>query len=207
MADVRLFVVDDHPVVREGVAMLVSGEPSMSIVGYAPNGNEAIADIKRVRPDVVLLDLRLPDMLAPEIVLQIKRDLPEVRVIVFTAYADHAALQAVRRAGAEGCLLKDVAPVDFVDAIRRVTAGETVYDNRIAGNGGDAQIGKSNISLTPREYDVLRRAAMGESNPEIGEALDLSRNTVKTYLQSAMQKLNARNRVEAISRANELGLL
>jgi two-component system, NarL family, nitrate/nitrite response regulator NarL len=103
--------------------------------------------------------------------------------------------------------LKDIGPMDFIDAIRRVVDGETVYDRRISLSGCDASLGRTTISLTPREYDVLRRAAMGESNPEIADAMELSRHTVKAYLQSVMQKLGARNRVEAISRANELGLL
>jgi two-component system nitrate/nitrite response regulator NarL len=202
---VRIVVIDDHPVVREGVITLLDRHPSMTVVGYAPTGAEGAALAAQLRPDVILLDLRLPDMLAPEVVTQVKRDVPETKIVVFTAFADHAALESVVRAGADGCLLKDVRPADFVDVVGRVAKGEQCFDPRL-DTARDRRT-RGSVDLTPREYDVLRRVAMGESNPEIAEVLALSRNTVKAYLQSVMQKLGARNRIEAISRANEEGLL
>lgn len=205
---VRILLVDDHLVVREGTALLVRHDPSLTIVGFAQTGAEALAEAARLLPDLVLLDLRLPDALAPEVTLALKAAVPGVRVLLFTAYAEHAALDAALAAGADGCLLKDTSRTDLVDAIKRVAAGERHLDPRIGRDVGTATGDRTPWPpLTPREYDVLRRVALGETNPEIAAALALSRNTVKSYFTSAMQKLGARNRVEAILRANEHGLL
>ena len=209
-----ILVVDDHPVVREGTSRLVDNDAGMELIGYARTGGEAIEATRRLRPDLVLLDLCLPDMLAPEVTRALRSAHPPVRVLVFTAYADHAALRAALEAGAHGCLLKDATRTDLLRSIRRVAAGEQVIDPRIADDGTPAT-GRppgpadqtAGIALTAREYDVLRRVALGETNPEIATALDLTRNTVKSYLQSAFGKLDARNRVEAIIRAREAGLL
>jgi two-component system nitrate/nitrite response regulator NarL len=201
---VRILVVDDHLVVREGTTLLVRHDPALTVVGYARTAAEALVEARRTQPDLVLLDLRLPDQLAPEATTALKAAVPGVRVLLFTAYADHAALQAALAAGADGCLLKDTSRTDLVEAIKRVAAGERYVDPRITREGDEPLPGPP---LTPREYEVLRRVALGESNPEIAAALTLSRNTVKSYLQSAMQKLGARNRVDAIMRANEYGLL
>lgn len=196
----KVLIVDDHPVVREGAALLLRGDPGITIVGWAPGARDALTAVTQLRPDVVLLDLRLPDMLAPEATRAIKARLPHVRVLLFTAHPEHAAIEAALRAGADGCLLKDVDRDTLTRALRDVAAGTHVLDPRIADEGVD-------VGLTAREYDVLRRAAMGETNPEIGAALGLARSTVKSYLQAAMHKLGARNRVEAIVKANEHGLL
>jgi two-component system, NarL family, nitrate/nitrite response regulator NarL len=206
-----ILVVDDHPVVREGTSMLVDNDARMELLGYARTGAEAIEATRRLRPDLVLLDLCLPDMLAPEVIRGLLAVQPTVRVLLFTAYADHAALQAALEAGAHGCLLKDATRTDLLRSIRRVAAGEQVIDPRIADDRSPDAATRSaaaeRIALTAREYDVLRRVALGETNPEIAAALDLTRNTVKSYLQSAFGKLDARNRVEAIVRARDAGLL
>lgn len=205
---VRLLIVDDHPVVRDGVALLVQRHPGLEVAGYARNGAEAVEAAAALVPDVVLLDLRLPDMLAPEVVRRLRAVAPAARIVVFTAHADHVALATIRDAGVDGCLLKDATHTDVVDAIRRVAGGEQVFDARIDGVSLDrARVPAGGPALTAREYEVLRRAAMGETNPEIAAALGLSRNTVKAYLQTVLQKLGARNRVEALARANEAGLL
>jgi two-component system, NarL family, nitrate/nitrite response regulator NarL len=206
-----ILVVDDHPVVREGTSMLVENDAGMALLGYARNGAEAIEATARLQPDLVLLDLCLPDMLAPEVTRGLLAAHPRVRVLLFTAYADHAALQAALEAGAHGCLLKDATRTDLLRSIRRVAGGEQVIDPRItddhAPDTPSRSAAGSRIALTAREYDVLRRVALGETNPEIAEALHLTRNTVKSYLQSAFGKLDARNRVDAIVRARDAGLL
>src|SRR6266567_2200371 len=140
-------VVDDHPVVCEGVSLLVHSSSDIVVTGSARSADEAVAVARHIRPDVILLDLRLPDMLASEAVQLLRMAAPKAKIVIFTAYAGHRALKAAIDAGVDGCLLKDAA------------------------------------------------------------ATGLSRNTVKTYLQSALQKLGARNRVEAIARASEFGLL
>lgn len=203
----RVMVVDDHPVVRDGVALLLRGDPGLTVVGSAESGRAALARVAALRPDVVLLDLRLPDMLAPEVVAGLRARCPGVRVVVFTAHGDHHGVRAALDAGAHGALLKDAAATDLVAALRRVLRGERVSDPRmVPGMPGDsAALARS--GLTRREYEVLRLAAQGRTNPEIAETTGLARNTVKTYLQSALHKLGARNRVEAIGKASEAGLL
>jgi len=201
-----VMVVDDHPVVRDGVALLLRGEPALAVVGSAESGRAALDRAAELEPDLVLLDLRLPDMLAPEVIAGLRERVPVARVVVFTAHGDHHGVQAAMDAGAHGALLKDAAATDLVDALRRVLRGERVWDPRMVP-GGANRAAMARIGLTRREYEVLRLAAQGRTNPEIAESTGLARNTVKTYLQSALHKLGARNRVEAIGRASEVGLL
>jgi two-component system nitrate/nitrite response regulator NarL len=202
----RVMVVDDHPVVRDGVALLLRAEPALVVVGSAETGRAALERAPELRPDLVLLDLRLPDMLAPEVVAGLREVVPRARVVVFTAHGDHHGVQAALDAGAQGALLKDAAATDLVAALRRVLRGERVTDPRTVP-GGSSRDALARSGLTRREYEVLRLAAQGRTNPEIAETTGLARNTVKTYLQSALHKLGARNRVEAIGKAGEAGLL
>jgi two-component system, NarL family, nitrate/nitrite response regulator NarL len=205
---VRVLVADDHPVVLDGVTLALQSTSWLQVAGYARNGREAVAAVDRLRPDVVLLDLRLPDMLGPEAIRQLLAHDPAVKIILFTAYPDHAALDAARAAGAHGVVVKDSERADLVDVIRRVVAGERVVSADIGGDNGVLLTRKlREHGLTRREYEILRHVAMGETNPEIARALGLTRNTVKTYLQRTLEKLGARNRVEALARANQLGIL
>ncbi|AIJ23183.1 response regulator transcription factor [Amycolatopsis methanolica] len=207
-AGVRVLVVDDHPVIRGGVELLAAEDPAITVVGGASTGHEAIKVAQEVATDVILLDLRLPDIPAPELVTQLRRVAPRVKILLFTAFADHGAIDVLIEAGADGCLVKDITGGDFATAVRRVARGVRVVDPRLTGRHASATPELLfRVGLTRREYEVLRLAAMGHSNPEIADRLALARNTVKTYLQTAMQKLNARNRVEAIAKAHELRLL
>lgn len=205
---IRILVVDDHPIVRGGVELLARQDATLEVVGGALNGAQAVDMARAHLVDIILLDLRLPDISTPELIPRLKRVAPRAKILLFTAFADHGAIDLLMQAGADGCLVKDVSGQDFATAIHRVFDGVRVVDPRLAGI---RQAASSEVlyraGLTRREYEVLRFAAMGNSNPEIAEELSLARNTVKTYLQSAMQKLNARNRVEAIARAHELHLL
>lgn len=202
-----VLVVDDHPVVRDGVGLLLGKVEGFLLLGGAETGAEAITRAADQRPDVVLLDLRLPDLPADEVVTELLRMLPDVKVVIFTAYGDAAAVRSALSAGAHGVLLKDAGTTDLVRAIRAVAAGDTVLDERLTSPSAATADALARTGVTPRELDVLRRVAVGRTNPEVAEELHLARNTVKTYLQSAMGKLGARNRVEAIARANENGLL
>jgi two-component system, NarL family, nitrate/nitrite response regulator NarL len=127
-ARIRLLVVDDHPVVCEGVSLLVHSSTDIVVTGSARSAEEAVAVARQTRPDVVLLDLRLPDMLASEAVKLLRMAAPRARIVIFTAYAGHKALQAAIEAGVDGCLLKDAADTDLVEAIRRVARGESAED-------------------------------------------------------------------------------
>jgi two-component system, NarL family, nitrate/nitrite response regulator NarL len=205
---VKVLVADDHPIVLDGVTLAVQRTSWLSVAGYARSGSETIVVAQRFRPDVVLLDLRLPDMLAPEVIAALLAEQPSVKIVIFTAYPDHAALGPALAAGAHGVVVKDTERADLVDVIRRVVAGERVTST---GAGADNALLLSRKlrehGLTRREYEILRHVAMGRTNPEIALALGLTRNTVKTYLQRTMEKLGARNRVEALARANRLGIL
>jgi two-component system, NarL family, nitrate/nitrite response regulator NarL len=207
-AVVRVLVVDDHPIVLDGVTLALQMTSWLQLAGYARNGAEAITAVRRFRPDVVLLDLRLPDMLGPEVIRAVLAEAPAVKVIVFTAYPDHAALGAALRAGAHGVVVKDAERADLVDVISRVVDGERVVSTAVAADSRillDRKL--RDHGLTHREYEILRHVAMGQTNPEIAAALGLTRNTVKTYLQNTLAKLGARNRVEALARASQLGIL
>lgn len=205
---IRLLVVDDHPVVCDGVGLLIAADPTISIVGSAATGHEALRVAAETKPDVVLLDLRLPDMLATETMRALRAAVPGIRVVIFTAHPDHAAIDAAIDDGADGVLLKDAGTTDLVSAIHKTACGMKVVDPRLSERAGSqTRSALYRVGLTRREYDVLRLVAMGYTNPEVADHLDLARNTVKTYLQAAMHKLGARNRVEAIAKAHEAQLL
>jgi two-component system nitrate/nitrite response regulator NarL len=205
---ISVLVVDDHPIVLDGVRHLVDSTPWISLAGYARTGREAVTLATQTQPDVVVLDLRLPDMLGPEVVRSLHHGAPDAKVILFTAYPDHAAVDPALAAGAKAVVLKDADRADLVDVIRRVAAGETLGPDAGAVEASRRFTDKLRRSaLTRREYDILRLISMGQTNPEIAEALGLTRNTIKTYVQSALNKLGARNRIEALNRLSELGLL
>jgi two-component system, NarL family, nitrate/nitrite response regulator NarL len=197
---IRVFVVDDHPVVRDGVVLLANTSRKIDVVGYASTGKSALEHVRDMQPHVILLDLRLPDMLAPELIDAFNRIVPEARVVVFTAYPEHPAVRAALDAGAFGVVPKDAARTDLVSIITGAALGEDSPNAHQPAQRTHTLVGR-------REYDVLRRVAIGETNQEIADAMSLSPNTVKAYLRNLMQKLDARNRVEAISRAREVGLL
>ncbi|MBL7499272.1 response regulator transcription factor [Frankia sp. CNm7] len=205
---VRVLVADDHPIVLDGVTLALRRTPWLEIVGYARTGRHAIEAAARLQPDVVLLDLRLPDMLGPEATAGLLAEAPSLKVILFTAYPDHVAIEAALAAGARGVVVKDTERADLVEVIRKVVGGERVVAADLGADGAAApRRALDDRGITRREYDILRRVAMGQTNPEIADALGLTRNTVKTYLQRLLEKLGARNRVEALARANELGIL
>jgi two-component system nitrate/nitrite response regulator NarL len=204
----RVLVVDDHPVVCDGVRLLLSRDDGTEVVGSAVSAAMAVQALTDLQPDVVLLDVRLPGVDPAELVSRLRAFAPRCAVLLFTAHMDAPELKAALAAGASGCLLKDVSTEQLAAALRDVVAGRTVLDPRLEqrpDNGLQERLDA--LRLTRREHEVVRLVATGLSNPEIGEELGLTRNTVKTYLQTAMQKLDARNRVDAIGKAREAGLL
>ncbi|MDD7935726.1 LuxR C-terminal-related transcriptional regulator [Actinomycetospora straminea] len=197
----RVLVVDDHPVVRDGVVTALGRHSDIEVAGHAADAAGAVAACARERPDVVLLDLRLPDALAADVVPRLRAVSPASRVLLFTAFPEHSAVAPTLAAGAVGLLVKDASGVVLGDAIRQV-ARTGAY----RGAAVDAA-GVAGAPVTPREYDVLRLVAAGHTNGEIGERLRLSPNTVKTYLHNVMRKLDARNRAQVITNARAHGLL
>lgn len=205
---VRVLVVDDHPVVCDGVELLLSRDRRAEVVGAAASEAIAVETAAQLQPDVVLLDLRLPGVDPVRLVGRLRAAAPRCAVLVFTAHTDAAAAESVLRAGAAGCVLKDLDTAQLVAALEDVVAGRHVLDPRLEDRGrAGLQERLDLLRLTRREFEVVQLVATGLSNPEIGESLGLTRNTVKTYLQTAMQKLDARNRVDAISKAREAQLL
>ncbi|WP_081722623.1 response regulator [Saccharopolyspora rectivirgula] len=200
-------VVDDHPVVLDGVRLLLRDDPAITVVGSASSCSEALAVARAEQPDVVLLDLRLPDQMASEVIAPLRLAAPQARLVVFTAYRDHAALQAALDAGVDGCLLKDAGSTDLASAIHQAVQGVRIFDPRIGKDSPRMRSRLYRTGLTQREYDVLRHVAAGRTNPEIAEQLGITRHTVTGYLRNAMRKLNARNRIELITKATRSGLL
>ncbi|GAA1399993.1 response regulator transcription factor [Pseudonocardia kongjuensis] len=194
---IRVLVVDDHPVVRDGVITQLTRHPDIRVVGHAGDGAEAVRSTARLRPDVVLLDLRLPDGLAVDVVPRLRAIAPAARILLFTAFPEHAAVGPSLAAGACGLVVKDASGTTLRDALREVARTGSY---RTAPPAAAAPV-------TAREYDVLRLVASGHTNAEIATELTLSPNTVKTYLQNVMQKLGARNRAQVITNARAHGLL
>jgi two-component system nitrate/nitrite response regulator NarL len=207
MKSKTILVVDDHPVVRDGVKLLLRSDPLLVVAASAESGRAAIESVRELQPDIILLDLRLPDMSATEVIAKVRSMRTIVKIVIFTAYTDHAAMKSALDAGADGGLLKDIGSMDLSAALRKTLRGELIVDPRIVSDESRRSRALTRLGLTRREYEVLRLAAEGKTNPEIAESTDLTRNTIKTYLQSALHKLGARNRVEAITKAGEAGLL
>lgn len=207
-APIRVLVVDDHPVVADGVRLLLRDAPSITVAGAARSGQEALRLVVELAPDVVLLDQRLPDMLGSAAIPALRARVPGLRIVLFTAHLSQADLRTALASGADGCLLKDTSIDDLATALHQAADGATVIDPRLrrttARRTPDTL---AHNGLTRREYEVLQRVALGRTNPEIAEDLGITRNTVKTYLQTVMSKLGARNRVEAIAKADAAHLL
>jgi two-component system, NarL family, nitrate/nitrite response regulator NarL len=197
---IKVLVVDDHPVVRDGVVTQLRLYRDIQVVAHASTGAGAVRACAIEKPDVVLLDLRLPDAMAVDIVPKLLAQCPGTRILLFTAFPEHAAVAPSLAAGACGLLVKDAAGPVLRDALREVARTGALR------SGGQHEA-PSSAPITPREYDVLRLVASGHTNGEIGDQLGISLNTVKTYLQNVMQKLGARNRAQVITNARAGGLL
>lgn len=193
---ITVFIVDDHPVVAQGIAMILDGDEQLQFAGAASGLREAITAVARFKPDVVLLDVRLPGTDVVTGVEALIRAAPTVRILLFTADPEHMQVRNARAAGALATLAKDTPPARLRRFIRTVAAGEP-----LDGDTDDPGV------LTARQYDVLARVATGMTNGEIAEQLGLQPTTVKTYWQETMQRLGVRNRAEAIAAAYRRGLL
>jgi DNA-binding NarL/FixJ family response regulator len=208
---IRILLADDHPVVRAGLREMLAAEPDMEVAGEAGSGAEAVILDGRLRPDVVLMDLRMPDGDGADAIGQIIADRPDARIIVLTTYdADADILRAVE-AGAAGYLLKDAPRTDLVKAIRAAARGETVLAPSVAGRLVSRVRGPQGSmhdpGLSARETQVLALAARGLTNLQIGRELYVSEATVKTHLARACAKLGVTGRTAAVTRAIQTGAL
>jgi two-component system, NarL family, response regulator len=201
---IRVLIVDDHPLVRVGLRTVIGAEPDMEVVGEAGDGTTAIATYRATRPDITLMDLRLPGMSGPEIISAIRAEAPTANIIVLTTYdADEDVYRAVQ-AGARGYLLKGTFAEGMLDAIRHVHAGRRLMAPEVAARLADRV---SSPSLTAREVNVLELVAKGMSNREIGAALFLSEDTIKTHLRRIYAKLGVGDRTEAALLAVQRGIV
>jgi DNA-binding NarL/FixJ family response regulator len=203
-AQATVLVVDDHVLVRTGVANIISHEPDLQVIAEAANGVEAIAAFERYRPDVTLLDLRMPVMEGVEAVRQIRQRDPAAKVIVLTTYDTDEDITRALKAGAKAYVLKDISASALIACIHDVLAGKTYLAPTAAAKLAE---GVARVQLTPRELSTLRLVADGRSNKEIANELRISERTVKTHLGHLFEKLGVTSRTEAARVAARRGLV
>jgi two-component system, NarL family, response regulator len=201
---IRVGIVDDHPVVRDGLAAILGLQPDIKVVGEAATGREACALFDRQRPDVLLLDLKMPGMDGLEVVQTLCAAHPEVRIVILTTYGGDEDIFRSLKAGAKGYLLKDAPRQQILEAIRTVHAGQRYLPAAIVSKVAERAL---QPELTGREREVLQGMARGKSNKEIGLALSISEGTVKTHVKAILAKLDAVSRTEAVMIAAERGLV
>ncbi|MEU4217494.1 response regulator transcription factor [Actinoplanes sp. NPDC026623] len=204
---IRLILVDDHPVVRHGLRGMLEAEPDLTVVGEASSGPEGVALAAEARPDIVLMDLRMPGGDGVEATARILATVPGVRVLVLTTYeSDRDILRAIE-AGAGGYLLKDASPADLAAAVRAAARGETVLAPSVASTLVRKVRSPAPPALSARETQVLGLVARGLTNADIGRALFITEATVKTHLLRAFAKLEVADRTAAVTKAMSLGLI
>jgi len=209
---IRVFIADDHEIVRKGIRALLATEEGVTVIGEAGDGQRAVEQVLALRPDVTLMDLVLPGIEGAEAITRIRFDWPEARILVLTSFVtDEKVLPAIR-AGARGYLLKDSSPEDLVRAIRQVHRGESPIDPSVAGRvisalNQPAGAASSPDPLTARELDVLREVARGFSNQEVAQRLSLSDATVRTHISHILSKLGLASRTQATLYALREGLV
>jgi DNA-binding NarL/FixJ family response regulator len=210
--NLRVLVVDDHPLFRFGVCTLLDSEPSITVVGEAASGVNAVAAASQLKPDVVVMDLHLPDISGVQATRLIVAERPETGVLMLTMSDDSESVFAAMRAGARGYLLKDAEPDEIIRAVQAVSRREAIFGpdiaTRVLGFFNHAQESLDPVfpELTGREREVLALIAAGRSNPAIAQTLSLSPKTVRNHISSVFSKLRVADRAEAIIRAREAGL-
>ncbi|MCM2411947.1 response regulator transcription factor [Streptomyces sp. RKAG290] len=203
MSMIRLLLAEDQSMVREALAALLGLEPDIEVVAQVARGDEVLAAAREHSIDVALLDIEMPGMTGIEAAGELHRALPDVKVVVVTTFGRPGYLRRAMESGADAFLVKDAPASQLAEAVRKVLAGERVIDPTLAA----AALADGASPLTDREREVLRTAADGSTNAEIAASLHLSQGTVRNYLSTAIQKMAARNRAEAVRMAREKGWL
>lgn len=201
---IRVLTVDDHPLLREGIAAIINNQSDMTLVAQASNGFEAIQMFREFRPDVTLMDLRLPDISGIDALIAIRTEFSDARIIMLTTFEGDVEIQRALQAGARAYLLKNMPPRELVDVIRQVHAGKKRVPADVAARIAEHL---SDESLTGREVDVLRHVAGGNRNRDIAERLFISEETVKVHIKHIMEKLGASDRTQAVAIAVRRGII
>jgi len=201
---IRVLSVDDHPLLRQGIAAIINSQEDMSLVSQASNGIEAIQQYSEHRPDVTLMDLRLPGMSGIDATIAIRAEFPEARIIMLTTSEGDVEVHRALEAGARGYLLKNTPALDLVEVIRQVHAGKKRIPAEVAAQLAE-HMGQE--SLTNREVEILQQVAAGYRNRDVAERLFISEETVKSHLKHIMEKLNARDRTQAVAVAVRRGII
>ena len=205
---IRILIVDDHFVVRQGLAALLAPRNGMEVVGEAATGREAVDQARYLQPDVILMDMMMPEMDGPEAIALIKQENPAARILVLTSFGESKQISAAIQAGALGYLLKDSSPDDLLHAIHSVYRGNLVLPQDLAQKLMQPQPASGDVAqLTERETDVLRLLAKGQSNQEIAATLNIGMTTVRSHVSNILMKLNVSNRTQAALVAQERQLL
>lgn len=201
---ITVMCVDDHPLVRKGIAAILANEETLKMTGEAGNGREAVEKYRELRPDVVLMDLRMPDVDGIEATRQIRQINPDAKIIALTSYDGDQDIYKAIEAGVRGYILKEMVHTKVIDAIRTVHSGKRLMPTEVAERLSEYF---PQVALTPREIEVLKYVARGMANKEIAHQLGTASGTVKMHVQNILAKLNAADRTHAVTIALERGIL
>src|SRR5215208_4162563 len=201
---IRILSVDDHPMLREGIAAVLASEQDMLLVAEASNGREAVEQFRAKRPDVTLMDVQMPEVNGVDAILKIREEFPDARIIVLTTYSGDVQAARAFKAGASGYLLKNMLRKELIDTIRAVHAGKKRIPPEIAIEMAEHH---SDDALTSREIEVLRKVAAGNANKMVAQLLNVSEETIKAHMKSILSKLGANDRTHAVTIALKRGII
>jgi len=201
---IRILAVDDHPLLREGIAALVNSEPDMTLIAQAANGREALEQFRKHRPDVTLMDLQMPEMNGVNAMIAIRDEFPQARIVVLTTYNGDTEVLRALRAGARGYLLKNLLRRELLETIRAVHAGEKRISPEVAAQIADHA---ADDDLTSREVEVLQLIASGNANKAVAAQLSISEETVKQHVKNILSKLAANDRTHAVTIGLKRGII